>query len=102
VVDRIMGEEMRVFTTILLSLLFFFMPYVCFSSDIDISKFPVECQGKEITCEQYGVGTCTSMYCPPTVTYDAKGNIIRTTDDCNQCSITRRCWCGGHSFTINK
>jgi hypothetical protein len=64
--------------------------------------FPPECNGKQVTCEMFGGGTCTLMYCPGTITYDAKGNVIKITDDCNQCTFTRQCWCGGHSFTVTE
>jgi hypothetical protein len=62
--------------------------------------FPPECDGKQVTCEMFGSGTCTLMYCPPTITYDKNGKVIATTSDCNQCSFTRQCWCEGHSFVI--
>jgi len=62
--------------------------------------FPPECDGKQVTCEMFGSGTCTVMYCPPTITYDKNGKVIATTSDCNQCSFTRQCWCEGHRFVI--
>lgn len=75
--------------------------FVCLLGTVQLLyAFPPECDGKQVTCEMFGSGTCTLMYCPPTITYDKNGKVIATTSDCNQCSFTRQCWCEGHSFVI--